>query len=70
MHHINSHLGIKPYKCQLCSKKFTQKSHLNTHTRVHSGAKPFICHRCGKRFAIKSNFKKHANIHCRDEVSY
>ena len=70
MHHINSHLGIKPYACSICDKRFVQTSHLNTHMKIlHTGLKPYICHKCGKSFAVSSNLKKHAAIHGREEVT-
>ncbi|XP_023333166.1 zinc finger protein 2 homolog isoform X2 [Eurytemora carolleeae] len=68
MHHINSHLGIKPYACTQCDKRFVQRCHMNTHMKIlHSGLKPYICHKCGKSFAVSSNLKKHAATHGREE---
>ena len=35
--HMLTHSGVKPFQCQLCKRKFTSKSSLNTHVkRVHS----------------------------------
>ena len=71
MHHINSHLGIKPYACTQCDKRFVQRCHMNTHMKIlHSGLKPYICHKCGKSFAVSSNLKKHAATHGREEVFF
>ena len=30
------HLGIKPYRCEICQRKFTQLSHLQQHIRTHT----------------------------------
>ena len=45
----------RPFACNTCSKRFTQKTHLIIHKRIHTGEKPFACHICHKRFAQVSN---------------
>ena len=34
------------YSCKMpsCAKSFTQKTHLEIHTRAHTGYKPYVCH--------------------------
>ncbi|XP_063370737.1 zinc finger protein 37-like [Cydia amplana] len=73
--HILSHTGAKPYSCEICKKRFAQKSYLNrhvkshtgsslnTHIRSHAGAKPYSCDICKKRFARKSNLNTHILSH-------
>lgn len=55
--------GKKKFKCQYCSKKFTQSTHLDVHIRSHIGLKPFPCHTCGKRFTQRGNLRTHMRIH-------
>lgn len=54
---------LRPYVCQVCNKRFTQKAHLITHKRTHTGEKPYACHICHKRFAQSSHLNTHKRIH-------
>ena len=41
----------KPFKCDLCQKRFGDNCHLNTHQRtVHEKKKPFKCNICQTSF--------------------
>ena len=35
LHHDAIHLGLRPYKCSICCKDFTQQTHLRTHMKTH-----------------------------------
>lgn len=59
VHERSIHLNEKPFRCQLCNKKFTQKSDLAKHTYTHSGIKPFLCLTCEKPFSQSSNLYTH-----------
>ena len=59
IHERSVHLDIKPFQCQICSSRFTQKSDLKKHYYIHSGEKPYLCLTCKKTFSQSSNLYRH-----------
>lgn len=58
------HLGDKPYKCDICDRKFRLNSTCKRHwQRIHSGTKPHKCSICSKAFATKNDVTKHLRSH-------
>jgi len=66
---IFSFTGIKPYRCEICQRKFTQLSHLQQHIRTHTGDKPYKCRHpgCNKAFSQLSNLQSHSRCHQTDK---
>ena len=70
-HEINAHqqsvsdveTARNLFPCQLCSKVFPSRGHLEDHARSHDGDKRFVCGRCEGRFATRSNLTAHLKIH-------
>ncbi|XP_065365027.1 zinc finger protein 652-like [Calliphora vicina] len=52
------------HKCQICSKEFKRKSHLDDHVRtVHEKLRAFKCSHCTKSFASNSSKRVHELTH-------
>ena len=64
--HINSHLGIKNFKCEICEKKFAEKGTLYTHYITHSNnfnKKCDLCnYKCTSDTLLKFHYKKKHNL--------
>ena len=52
-------------RCDHCSFRTGDKSHLTKHLRSHGGKKPFACAFCDYRSAAKSDLTKHEKTHTR-----
>ena len=54
------HEGLKPFLCEVCSYKTSQKQSLKKHIDViHRGLKPFKCPSCSYTAGQKGHLKKH-----------
>lgn len=65
LHCRRTHLGIKPYECNVCGWKFAQSSDLTKHMRKHTGERPYTCSYCDHGFAQKRNLQNHMKMHVR-----
>ncbi|EMP34572.1 Zinc finger and BTB domain-containing protein 34 [Chelonia mydas] len=53
------HMGITPFVCKFCGKKYTRKDQLEYHIRGHTDDKPFRCEICGKCFPFQGTLNQH-----------
>lgn len=61
--HKHGHVSLKMFKCDFCTKYFTERNHFQRHRRTHTGEKPFACTVCGKAFARSDKLLRHNRIH-------
>ena len=53
-----SSIGKKRFQCDVCSKSFGYRHHLQLHTRIHTGERPHKCNECDKSFKQSAALKK------------
>ncbi|TNN71916.1 PR domain zinc finger protein 4 [Liparis tanakae] len=56
-------MGQKNYRCTVCEKLFTQKSHVASHMLIHTGAEKLKCDLCDRAFIRKHDLKQHMFSH-------
>ena len=61
--HFRTHSGMKPFKCNHCSKRFSQKSSLTKHLRRHTDATLFKCSFCLKDFSQRNTCAGYQRSH-------
>lgn len=53
----------RPYRCDRCPKRYTQKTSLNVHMRHHTQERPYQCNWCPMRFYKKDGLTLHLRTH-------
>lgn len=51
------------YVCNVCNKRFSLASSLESHIRIHCDDRLYICYHCNLRFSKASSLKAHVRIH-------
>jgi ecotropic virus integration site 1 protein len=58
--HTHIHSSVKPFRCEVCYKSYTQFSNLCRHKRMHVNCRMQIkCHKCGQAFSTVTSLSKH-----------
>lgn len=69
-HIRNVHLQEKPFVCEMCCKRFSQMTILQTHMLTHTKIRNFKCDQCGKAFKSRTAVSLHKYVHLpKDEQS-
>lgn len=51
------------FRCGVCGKRFTAKSHLKSHSSIHSGIFDFSCVLCESVFSTQNLLNRHLRTH-------
>ena len=58
-HVRTSHLGLRPFTCTECSRKFQSVTTLNNHMASHSDERSYACDKCDKTYKYKQDLAYH-----------
>ena len=55
--------GDKPYECDKCGQKFSNRGTFWSHKKRHENPKPYSCEFCNKTFSHSSHLAVHKRTH-------
>lgn len=71
-HHKNTHIGVRHYLCEICSKAFSQPAYLKYHQTKHKelNLEEYKCDQCDKSFASPVNLRFHKETQHQKKYRY
>ena len=67
--HSLTHSGEKPFECDKCEQKFSNRGTLYAHRKRHDNPKPYKCPFCQKCFSHSSHLAVHKRIHTGENIT-
>lgn len=66
--HQRVHSGLKPLKCPVCGKGFSESSNLSKHKRTHEVKGRFTCivPGCDRNFHRQDQLRRHMKTHSKE----
>ena len=57
----------KPFFCNICERRFSQKTNISRHMMLHTGIRPYRCSTCEKGFIQSQSLRQHRLRHHPEE---
>ncbi|XP_063437223.1 uncharacterized protein LOC134718551 [Mytilus trossulus] len=62
IHMKTVHERLRPFKCDICTKTFSNRGNLQKHLMVHNNERPHKCQQCNKAFRTRSYLNYHIDV--------
>ncbi|KAI5717498.1 hypothetical protein M8J77_006888 [Diaphorina citri] len=60
----------RPFECEICFNRFSQKQTLKQHILIHTGQRPFECNICSKTFTQQGALHRHLALHTEEDKPF